>query len=71
MERLRSAVEDVDAVLRELPVEKLSNRYSIQKYDVTGLEVVLHVTEHFSYHVGQIAYITKLRTGKDLKFYNL
>ena len=71
MNHLRSAVEDVDIVLRDLPVEKLSNRYTIQKYHVTGLEVVLHVTEHFSYHVGQIAYITKLRTGKDLKFYNL
>ena len=68
---LRSAVEDVDAILRNLPVEKLSNRYTIQGYDVTGIEVVLHVTEHFSYHVGQIVYITKLRTGKDLMFYNL
>jgi len=71
LNHLRSAVEDIDAVLQNLPVKKLSNRYSIQGYDVTGLEVVLHVTEHFSYHVGQIIYITKLRTGKDLKFYNL
>jgi uncharacterized damage-inducible protein DinB len=71
LKHLHSAVEDVDAVLRDLATTKLSNRYSIQGYDVTGLEVVLHVTEHFSYHAGQIVYITKLRTGKDLKFYNL
>ena len=71
LKHLRSAVEDVDAVLQNLPVEKLSNQYTVQKYDVIGLEVVLHVTEHFSYHVGQIVYVTKLRTGKDLKFYNL
>ena len=27
--------------------------------------------EHFGYHTGQIVFITKLRTQKDLKFYNL
>jgi hypothetical protein len=27
--------------------------------------------EHFSYHTGQIVFITKLRKQKDLKFYNL
>ncbi|MEW5797696.1 MAG: DinB family protein [Bacteroidota bacterium] len=68
---LRSAVKDVDEVLKDFPVEKLLHQYTIQKYTVTGLEAILHITEHFSYHTGQIIYITKLRTGKDLKFYNL
>jgi hypothetical protein len=27
--------------------------------------------EHFSTHVGQIIYITKLRTGGDLRFYEV
>ena len=68
---LRSAVLDVDTVLKNFPTEHLLKHYDIQKYHVTGLEAILHITEHFSYHVGQIVYITKLRTGKDLKFYNL
>lgn len=68
---LRSAVTDVDEVLKDFPVEKLLQQYTIQKYSVTGLEAILHITEHFSYHTGQIVYITKLRTGKDLKFYDL
>ena len=68
---LRSAVMDVDATLELFPVENLSKYYDIQNYHVTGLEAILHVTEHFSYHVGQIVYIAKLRTGQDLKFYNL
>ena len=68
---LRSAVMDVDDVLGSFPVEKLTTYYKIQKYDVTGMEAILHITEHFSYHVGQIVYVAKLRTGKDLKFYNL
>ncbi len=69
--RLSSAVTDVDTVLAEFPIEKLRQLYSIQKYEVTGLEAILHITEHFSYHVGQIVYVSKLRSGKDLKLYNL
>ncbi len=68
---LRSAVLDVDEVLAAFPMEKLLSTYEIQKYNVTAMEAILHITEHFSYHVGQIVYITKQRTGKDLKFYNL
>ncbi|MHB1050666.1 MAG: DinB family protein [Bacteroidota bacterium] len=68
---LRSAIMEADAVLESFPEKKLLHQYTIQKYTVTGLEAVLHVTEHCSYHTGQIVYITKLRTGKDLKFYNL
>jgi uncharacterized damage-inducible protein DinB len=69
--RLRSAIMEADAVLESFSEKKLLHQYAIQKYTVTGLEAVLHVTEHCSYHTGQIVYITKLRTGKDLKFYNL
>ena len=66
-----SAVMDIDTILETFPLENLKKTYHIQNYDVTGLEAILHITEHFSYHVGQIVYITKFRTGKDLKFYNL
>jgi hypothetical protein len=68
---LRNAVLDVDEDLKTFPAEKLRATYEIQKNSVTGLETILHITEHFSYHTGQIVYITKLRTGKDLKLYNL
>ena len=35
------------------------------------LEAIYHVVEHFGMHTGQILYIAKLRTGKDLEFYKL
>ena len=41
----------------------------IQKYDVTVLEAVYHVVEHFSEHTGQILFAAKLFTGSDLGFY--
>ncbi len=68
---LQRTVGEANAVLGRFPDENLVKRYEIQKYSVTGMEAILHITEHFSYHVGQIVYITKLRTGTDLKFYDL
>jgi uncharacterized damage-inducible protein DinB len=68
---VQTAVRDADAVLASFPTENLFRVYQIQKYSVTGMEAILHITEHFSYHVGQIVYITKLRSGNDLKFYHL
>ena len=41
----------------------------MQKYDVTVLEAVYHVVEHFSMHTGQILFATKLLTGQDLGYY--
>ena len=49
----------------------LSQRCHIQGLDVTAFEAIYHVVEHFSTHVGQIIYITKLRTGRDLRFYEM
>ncbi len=71
LERLESALKGADAVLATFPVDRLSQTYSVQTYEVTAMDAMLHVVEHFSYHLGQIVYIAKLRSGKDLKFYNL
>ncbi|MCI0706189.1 MAG: DUF1572 domain-containing protein [Ignavibacteriae bacterium] len=68
---LRSTLEEVDHVLAEFDPAKLTEVRHIQKYDVTCLEAIFHVVEHFSGHTGQIIYITKLRKGVDLKFYDL
>ena len=58
-------------VLDTLSEQDLAKTRRIQVYDVTGLQAVLHVVEHFAYHTGQIIYITRLRENIDLKFYDL
>ena len=40
-----------------------------QTYEVTVLEAVYHVVEHFAQHTAQILYATKGFTGEDLGFY--
>ncbi|HLW77809.1 MAG TPA: DUF1572 family protein [Bryobacteraceae bacterium] len=67
--RLRATVSEAAAVLRALPPARLGERVTIQKYDVTVVEAILHVVEHFSQHTGQIIFITKFLSGEDLGFY--
>jgi len=47
----------------------LSTIKKVQVYDLTGVGIIIHVTEHLSYHTGQIAFLTKLLFEKDLGFY--
>ena len=42
---------------------------SVQGFDETIVSIIIHVIEHFSYHVGQIALIAKHLKGQDLGFY--
>ena len=42
----------------------------VQGFEFSGVGVVLHAVEHFSYHVGQIAFWIKLLTEEDLGFYD-
>jgi uncharacterized damage-inducible protein DinB len=68
-ERLRTTMERAYALLASLPAERLLERTKIQNYDVTVLEAIYHVVEHFALHAGQIMFATKLFTGKDLGYY--
>ena len=69
--RLEESVRDVDAVLERLDPETLGERRTIQGNDVTVLEAIYHVVEHFSMHTGQILYVVKLRSGDDLGFWKI
>ena len=69
-QNLISTMELVHPVIANIPVEELLNIRAVQTFEETGLTILIHVTEHFSYHTGQIAYITKMLTGKPLGFYD-
>ena len=68
-EKLSSTMQLVHPVISNIPTEELLNKRSVQTFEETGLTILIHVTEHFSYHTGQIAYITKLLNDKPLGFY--
>jgi uncharacterized damage-inducible protein DinB len=71
LERLGETVRAADSVLAALDPARLTDEVHIQGRNATVLEAIYHAVEHFSMHTGQITYVTKLRTGEDLGFYEL
>ncbi len=68
--RLRQTLSESDAVLAQFGPEKLLERHTIQGLDVTALEAIFHVVEHFSMHTGQIIMMAKMFAEVDLGFYD-
>jgi len=66
---LTERVREAAAVLRGLPESRLLDRVTGQGYDLTILEAIYHVVEHFSHHAGQVLFATKQMTAEDLGFY--
>lgn len=59
----------IDTFEKLTPEEMLRIR-PVQGFDYTGIAVIMHVVEHYSYHTGQIAFWTKLLKDKGLGFYD-
>jgi len=47
----------------------LTQEHVIQGIQENGVSILMHVVEHFSYHTGQIALLTKKLKNTDLGFY--
>ena len=54
----------------ELVLHELASALMAQGHDVSVVEAIYHVVEHFSGHAGQIIFITKAVTREDLGFYS-
>ncbi|MCM3879027.1 MAG: DUF1572 domain-containing protein [Vicinamibacterales bacterium] len=67
--KLRGVVDEADAIIESLDERALLNRRSIQGYDVSVLEAVYHVVEHFGMHTGQIILLSKARLAGDLRLW--
>lgn len=68
-EQLTVTMSEAAAVLEDLGGARLAERVQIQGYDVTVIEAVYHVVEHFAQHTGQIIFATKALTAQDLGYY--
>ena len=67
--RLEAVMNDAVAVLDHLDPDALLAPRRVQGFDETGISILVHVVEHFSYHTGQIAYAVKAGKDLDLGFY--
>ncbi|HEX8491724.1 MAG TPA: DinB family protein [Pyrinomonadaceae bacterium] len=68
--RLKDTLAEADAVLASIEPSALLEACRIQGNDVTVIEAIYHVVEHFSMHTGQIILLAKMLRGEDLHFYD-
>lgn len=55
--------------IQSVTSDKLLEILPIQNQQETCISVLIHITEHFSFHTGQIAYITKWLKEEQTNFY--
>ena len=68
--QLKAVVADTSQIIAALPHARLAEPMTpVQDYNVTVLEAIGHVVEHFGYHAGQIVFLTKALTHQDMGFY--
>ena len=66
---LDRVMEDVERSLESLGPDDLLAEHSVQGFTETGTGILIHVVEHFSYHVGQISWHVKVLKDVDLAYY--
>ncbi|HEX6051500.1 MAG TPA: DUF1572 family protein [Gemmatimonadaceae bacterium] len=71
IDRLEQTIIDVDRVLATVSPADLVTRRVIQNNDVTVLEAIYHVVEHFSMHTGQIILLAKAEQADRIRFYDM
>lgn len=69
LDRLDSTLVRALDVIAGLMQADLERTWNVQVYRETGLGIVIHVVEHFNYHVGQITLHTKLMRDLDTGYY--
>ncbi len=70
LEKLNETVEKAKRIINDTKIEQFIRKRDVQGYYFSGIGVVLHAVEHYSYHTGQIAFYTKLLKNTDLGFYD-
>ena len=69
MEKLNITVEKAKSIIQTMDRDNLLRKRWVQGFEYSGMGIIIHVTEHYSYHTGQIVFWTKLLKNKDLGFY--
>ncbi len=69
LRKLKDTVDTAKRTINDASNEQFLKKREVQGFYFSGIGVVIHAVEHYSYHTGQIAFWTKLLQNKDLGFY--
>lgn len=67
--RLESTLREAEEAMAGVDPASLLETRNVQGQTETGLSILVHVVEHFSYHTGQITLAVKLLKNVDLGYY--
>lgn len=70
IQKLEDTVKEAKVILKQCNKKQLLKIREVQGFKLSGIGIVIHAVEHYSYHTGQIAFWTKLMTNKDLGFFD-
>ncbi|MFD2098648.1 DinB family protein [Flagellimonas iocasae] len=70
IQKLSDTIDEAKRAFYEAPLAELLRKRNVQGFNFSGVGNMIHVTEHLSYHTGQIALWTKLLNNQDLGFYD-
>ncbi|NND62420.1 MAG: DUF1572 family protein [Flavobacteriaceae bacterium] len=68
--QLFDTVEEAIETIENASEEQLLRKRNAQGFNLSGIGIVMHVVEHYSYHTGQIAFWVKQLKEIDLGFYD-
>jgi len=69
LKKLTTTLDQAIHILKNLSEKDLLRVRTVQGFDYSGIGIIIHVVEHYSYHTGQITFWTKFLKNKDLGFY--
>jgi len=70
LEKLEDVVDTAKRVIFDATLNQLVKMRSVQGFSLSGVGIILHAVEHYSYHTGQIAFWVKQLKNEDLGFYD-
>ena len=70
LKKLENVVDTAKRVIFDATPNQLVRMRSVQGFTFSGVGIILHAVEHYSYHTGQIAFWVKQLKNTDLGFYD-
>lgn len=70
LNKLSNTVTMAKSTIENTTLERWLKKREVQGFTFSGIGVVLHVVEHYSYHTGQIAFWVKQLNNAPLGFYD-
>ena len=68
--KITETIKEASEIVSNLDDNLLSEEFDVQGFKEKGINIIIHVIEHTSYHTGQITTICKWLENVDTKYYD-